>query len=165
MNRWWKVAGGTVAALVVLAGAVAVAGVQLAERRMQRTVDVPVRPLAYSTDAAALERGRYLFASRGCADCHGANGAGRTFVNDGKSLHIRGPNITTGPGSVVAGYRPEDWVRAIRHGVAPGGRPLMIMPSEDYNRFTDADLVALVAYVRSLPPTPGSPAVGGSERT
>lgn len=159
MNRWWKVAGGIVAALVVLAGAVVVAGLQLGERRMQRKVAVEVRPVAYAADGAALERGRYLFSSRGCADCHGANGAGRSFVNDGKSLHIRGPNITTGPGSVVGSYQPEDWVRAIRHGIAPGGRPLMIMPSEDYNRFTDADLAALVAYVRSLPAVAGEPAV------
>jgi mono/diheme cytochrome c family protein len=159
MNRWWKVAGGTVAALVVLAGAVVVTGLQLGERRMQRKVEVAVRPVAYAADAAALERGRYLFSSRGCADCHGASGAGRSFVNDGKSLHIRGPNITPGPGSVVGGYQPQDWVRAIRHGVAPGGRPLMIMPSEDYNRFTDADLAALVAYIRSLPAAAGEPAV------
>ena len=27
-------------------------------------------------------------------DCHGANGAGRTFVNDGKGTHIAGPNIS-----------------------------------------------------------------------
>lgn len=159
MNRWWKVAGGTVAALVVVAGVAAFTGLQLAEGRMQRKLEVAVRPVAYTADGAALERGRYLFSSRGCVDCHGGNGAGRTFVNDGKSLHIRGPNITTGPGSVVTGYRPEDWVRAIRHGVAPGGRPLMIMPSEDYNRFTDADLTALVAYVRSLPPVAGEPAL------
>lgn len=159
MNRWWKVAGGTVAALVVVAGAAAVAGLQLGEGRMQRRVAVDVRPVAYATGGAALERGRYLFSSRGCADCHGADGAGRSFVNDGKSLHIRGPNLTTGPGSVVARYQPQDWVRAIRHGVAPGGRPLMIMPSEDYNRFTDADLAALVAYVRSLPAVAGEPAV------
>ena len=98
----------------------------------------------------ALERGKYLFESRGCVDCHGANGGGREFVNDGKGLRIAGANIT--PGGVTAGYQPEDWVRAIRHGVKPGGRPLMVMPSEDYNRFTDQDLAALVSYVRSLPP-------------
>lgn len=32
------------------------------------------------------------------------------------------------------------------------------MPSEDYNRFTDADVGALIAYVRSLPPAAGGPA-------
>jgi mono/diheme cytochrome c family protein len=32
------------------------------------------------------------------------------------------------------------------------------MPSEDYNRLTDADFAALVAYVRSLPPVAGEAA-------
>ena len=36
-------------------------------------------------------------------------------------MRIAGPNISPGPGTVVAGYRPEDWVRAIRHGVEPDG--------------------------------------------
>jgi mono/diheme cytochrome c family protein len=60
---------------------------------------------------------------------------------------------------VTAAYRPVDWVRAIRHGVHPLGRPLMIMPSEDYNRFTDGDLAALVAYIRAMPPAQGGAAV------
>lgn len=131
-------------------------GLHLAGRKGARVVEVSVAPVAERTDAAALERGRYLFASRGCVDCHGANGAGRVFVDEG-SLRLRGANITTGPGGVVASYRMEDWVRAIRHGVAPGGRPLMIMPSEDYNRLTDDDVAALVAHVRSLPPVAGEP--------
>lgn len=159
MKRWLKWAAVLAAGLAVVAAGAAFAGLQLAERKMQRKVEVDVRPVAFTSDAAALERGRYLYASRGCVDCHGANGGGRTFVEDGESLRIRGPNISPGPGSVVAGYGPEDWVRAIRHGVARGGRPLMIMPSEDYNRFTDADLAALVAYVRALPPAEGGPAI------
>jgi len=52
-----------------------------------------------------------------------------------------------------------DWVRSIRHGVNPQGRPLMIMPSEDYNRFTDDDLASLVAYIRLLSPASGQGAV------
>jgi mono/diheme cytochrome c family protein len=125
---------------------------------MQRKVSVTVQAVAERSDAQALERGKYLYASRGCVDCHGANGAGRTFVDDG-SLRIAGPNITTGPGGVVAAYQAVDWVRAIRHGVSPQGRALMIMPSEDYNRFTNDDLGALVAYVKTLPPTAGRGAV------
>lgn len=159
MSKWLKIGGAVLAALVLLAAAAVLAGLRMAEGRMQRQVEVVVRPVAFRSDAAAVERGRYLFASRGCADCHGANGAGRTFVEDGQGLRIKGPNISPGPGSVVARYGPEDWVRAIRHGVAPSGRPLMVMPSEDYNRFTDADLAALVAYIRSLPPVAGGPAV------
>ena len=49
-------------------------------------------------------------------------------------------------------------MRTIRHGVKPDGRPVMIMPSEDYNRLVDADVAAIVAYARQLAPAAGKPA-------
>jgi mono/diheme cytochrome c family protein len=159
MAKWLNKAAGAAGVLVLAAGAAVFGGLKLADARMQRRVEVPLQPVALRVDNAAVERGRYLFASRGCVDCHGANGSGRTFVDDGKGLRIKGPNITTGPGGVVAAYRPDDWVRTIRHGVDPAGRALMVMPSEDYNRLTDTDLASLVAYVRALPPTVGTGAV------
>ena len=73
-------------------------------------------------------------------------------VNDGKGFLVHAPNITPGPNNVVARYAPVDWVRTIRHGVKPSGKPLMVMPSEDYNRFTDADLAALVGFVTGCRP-------------
>ncbi|HSI52353.1 MAG TPA: cytochrome c [Ramlibacter sp.] len=152
--KWTAVAVGVVVVLAAGAGAV---GWQMAGQKMTRTVDISIKPVAYAADAQSLERGKYLFESRGCVDCHGANGGGRVFVDDGKGLKIAGPNIT--PGGVTAAYKPEDWVRTIRHGVKPGGQPAMIMPSEDYNRFTDVDLASLVAYVRSLPAAKGGAAV------
>lgn len=158
MDKWLKRGGIAAAVLVVLAAVAVFAGLQLADRRMARQVAVQVKPVALAGDDASLLRGKYLFASRGCVDCHGAAGNGRVFVDNGSDLRIKGPNITTGSGGVVAAYTVEDWVRAIRHGVAPSGRPLMVMPSEDYNRLTDADLAALVAYAKSLPPAPGTPA-------
>lgn len=158
MGKWLKRGGIAAAVLVVLAAAAVFAGLQLADRRMARQVAVQVKPVTLVADEAALSRGKYLFASRGCVECHGAAGAGRVFVDNGSDLRIKGPNITTGSGGVVASYGVEDWVRAIRHGVSPTGRPLMVMPSEDYNRFTDADLAALVVYVKSLPPAQGTPA-------
>jgi mono/diheme cytochrome c family protein len=157
MKRWIKWTAGIVGTAAVLAVAVAAVGWQMAGRKQARKVAVPVQPVAYLGDAQALERGKYLFESRGCVDCHGANGAGRVFVEDGKGLRIAGPNITSG--GVTARYQPQDWVRTIRHGVKPGGQPLMVMPSEDYNRFTNQDLASLVAYVRSLPPQQGGAAV------
>lgn len=158
-KRWMRVLLGGVGALAALAALVVGAGLFLAQQKMQRRVDVPMQPVALRTDAGALERGRYLYASRGCVDCHGTDGAGRLFLDDGRGLRIAGPNITRGPGGVVAGYQPADWVRSIRHGVSPQGRALMIMPSEDYNRLTDEDLASLVAYVRSLSPVAGEGAV------
>jgi cytochrome c553 len=156
MGKWLKRGALALGVLLVLAAAGVATGLQLAERKMARHVAVSVQPVALAGDPAALQRGKYLFSSRGCTDCHGANGAGKVFVDNGKDLRIKGPNITTGTGGVVAGYQPADWVRTIRHGVTPGGRPLMIMPSEDYNRLTDADLAALVAYVKTLPPATGT---------
>ena len=159
MNRWIKRAGVTVAVVVALAGVAATAGLVMAHQRMTRTVQVEGRVVAIPGDAAAIERGAYLFASRGCADCHGANGAGRMFIDTPDGLRVRGPNLTAGANSATRDYRPADWDRAIRHGLSPTGRPLLIMPSEDYNRLTDADLGALVAYIRSLPATDGAPAL------
>jgi mono/diheme cytochrome c family protein len=158
MGKWIKRGAVALGVLLVLAAAGVATGLQLGERKMARQVAVNVQPVALVSDAASLQRGKYLFSSRGCADCHGANGAGKVFVDNGKDLRIKGANITTGAGSVVAAYQPVDWVRTIRHGVTPAGRPLMIMPSEDYNRLTDVDLAALVSYVKTLPPATGTAA-------
>src|SRR5438128_856586 len=111
--------------LVLLVAVAVFVGLQLSERKKVRTVDVAVQPVAYASDAQALARGKYLFESRGCVDCHGANGAGRDFVKKA-DIHLAGANIT--PGGVTASYKPEDWVRTIRHGVKPNGQPLMVMP-------------------------------------
>ena len=122
MNPWIRRGGIAVVVLAVLAGGAVFLGVRMADARMERKVDVKVQPVAYRSDARSLERGKYLFNSRGCVDCHGADGAGHTFVENGDGLKIKGPNISPGPGNVVAAYQPRDWVRAIRHGVAPSGR-------------------------------------------
>ncbi|MEO6033589.1 MAG: c-type cytochrome [Burkholderiaceae bacterium] len=155
MKRWLKFGAYGVLGIVALAGIALVVGVQLGERKMQRHIEVAVAPVALRTDPASVERGRYLFMSRGCTECHGTNGAGKVFIDDGKGMYVRAPNITPGPGSVVARYGPGDWTRTIRHGVKPDGRPAIIMPSEDYARFTDDDLASLVAFLRQMPAVAG----------
>jgi cytochrome c553 len=159
MTPWIRRSLLGVAALAALAAGAAATGALLATQKMNRQVAVRPVPLALKTDAATLERGHYLYRSRGCADCHGADGAGRTFVDDGQGLKLAGPNISPGPGNVVAAYQPQDWERTLRHGVKPDGRPLLIMPSEDYARLTDADTAAIASYVKSLPPVAGGAAV------
>lgn len=157
MKRWIKWTAGSALLLGVIVVATAASGLYLAEQKRNRYIDIKPRPVAYTTDAQTIERGRYLYASRGCTDCHGAQGTGREFVNDGKGTRIVGPNIT--PAGVVARYQPEDWNSVIRHGVKPNGRPVLVMPSEDYNRFTDQDLAALAAYVQQLPAVDGEPGI------
>ena len=154
MRRWLRALLLLALAVAVLAAAAIGGGLWLGDRRAARTVQVAVTPVAYRDDAPSLERGRYLYGSRGCADCHGADGGGRTLVNDGKGTHLAGPNLTAG-NPKMARYTEVDWVRSIRHGVAPSGRVLRLMPSEEYHGLSDDDLAALVAHVRSLPSRQG----------
>jgi mono/diheme cytochrome c family protein len=149
MSVWLRRGLIVIASLAALAAAAVALGLVLGERRMNRQIAVDVQAVPIPTDVQAIERGRYLYASRGCAECHGADGAGRRFVDAG-SVRLAGPAIARG--SVTQGYQVVDWVRTIRHGVKPDGRPLRVMPSEDYNRFTDADVGAIVAYAQSLAP-------------
>lgn len=161
LHRWGRRLAIALAAVVGLVAVAVAAGLYRAERLRTRTVEVPSRPVALfdSPSAEQLARGRHLYLSRGCADCHGADGAGRVFIDEPGGLKVHGPQIAPGRPAATTSYRPEDWVRTIRHGVAPSGRPLMVMPSEDYAGLTDADLAALVAHLKRLPPVQGRPGV------
>jgi mono/diheme cytochrome c family protein len=158
-KRWIK-RGAVIAGLLVLAaGAGLLIAAQIGERKMNRRIEVQVTAAGARTDASSIERGRYLYRSRGCMDCHGEDGAGKVVIDDGNGLLIKGPGINSAPGSVVAAYTDLDWTRTIRHGIKPDGRPVMIMPSEDYNRLTDHDLGSLIGYLRQMPPVEGGPAI------
>jgi mono/diheme cytochrome c family protein len=102
--------------------------------------------------ARAIERGRHLLESRYvCTECHGANLGGGTMIDDPMLGTVLGPNITTGRGSVVLEYGPDDWDRAVRHGVAPSGQPTF-MPAQDFQLMSDQELSDVLAYLRTLPP-------------
>jgi mono/diheme cytochrome c family protein len=140
-----------VSSLIVLAIVAVSTLLWNSHRKLNRVMSVNVAPVAYASDAASIERGKYLFQARGCAECHGENGAGKTFIDEPNGFYARGANLTSGSGSAVKPYTEKDWVRSIRHGIKPDGRPLFIMPSEDYARFSDKDVADIVAYIRALP--------------
>src|SRR5258708_3643425 len=124
----------------------------VSDSRFNQKVDVPREAVAIPTDITAVQRGQHMASAvAACVDCHGPNLAGKTFVNDPALGRIVSPNLTRGRGGIGATFADADFVRAIRHGVDPGGRQLLIMPSDDFNNFSDADLGAIIAYVRSLP--------------
>ena len=149
MPQALKLALAVFAALAGIAAAAFSAAVWMGERKLHRAVEVRVVPVPFVRDAGALKQGKYLFDSRGCAHCHGPEGQGAVVIDDPGRLYVRAPDIS--PGGAGSRYSEADWVRAVRHGIAPGGRALLVMPSEDYNRMSDPDLGALVAYARSLP--------------
>lgn len=155
MRTFVKILVGIVVVVALVAGGAAAFATFGSEMKLHRTVQVPVTLISLPADQAALDRGAYLYKSRGCALCHGANGAGAVVINDG-GMFVKAPHISPGEGSVTLAYKPEDWVRTIRHGVKPNGEPVLIMPSEDFSRLTDADTAAIVSYVRALPAVAGT---------
>jgi mono/diheme cytochrome c family protein len=121
--------------------------------RFNRTYEIAARPLTLPTDSMSLARGEYLATAIGkCIDCHGGDLGGKVFIDDKALGYIVTPNLTPWTGGPVASWSVADFDRAIRHGVGPTHRGLAIMPSEAYQYFTDSDLAALVAYLKSLPP-------------
>ena len=144
---------GLLVAGVVLVLGLAWAAVLLgSDTRLNQKVDVPREAIPVPTDITSIQRGQHLASGvAACVDCHGPNLAGRIFIDDPALGRIVSPNLTRGRGGIGAIFADPDFVRAIRHGVDPSGRPLLVMPSNDYNHFSDADLGAIIGYVRSLP--------------
>jgi mono/diheme cytochrome c family protein len=157
MRKLFKFGLGGAAGLAVIAGGLAAFAEIGSETKMHRHVAIDVPPIALASDQESLARGAYLYKSRGCAECHGADGGGKIVIDDG-GFHVKAPNIVPSGATATANYKPEDWVRTIRHGVKPNGEPVFVMPSEDFNRLTDADVGAIIGYIKSLPPVSGTPA-------
>ena len=117
---------------------------------INRNYDVRVDPVVIPDDAAALERGRHL-AEVTCSGCHGEDYAGTRFLDDPALGYIPSANLTAGAGGIAAGYSDEDWVKAVRHGIGKDGKSLVIMPSNATYFYSDEDLGALIAFMKSLP--------------
>jgi mono/diheme cytochrome c family protein len=151
MKRVFKYLGYFLGAVVLLLGVAVSAVYALSGQKLGRSYAVAVQPVAIPADASAVLRGRHIAETRGCVDCHGADFGGAKVIDDPAVGVMWGPNLTGGQGGLAAGFNDEDWVRAIRHGIAKDGRPLVLMPSIEYAHFSDDDLGALVAYLKTVP--------------
>lgn len=76
-----------------------------------------------------------------CASCHGKDGSGNTMM--GKKLGVKDYRDAT----VQASFSDAEAAKAIKEGVKKDGKQKM-KPYGD--KLSDADITALVAYVRSL---------------
>jgi mono/diheme cytochrome c family protein len=147
--RWGGIVlGGLLLAILLVGGAMYVVG----GSNIERTYDVPaLASLDVRGDSAQLTRGAHLVDIYGCRDCHGDNLAGNV-MEDAPPFRIVASNLTSGAGGVGSTYEVDDWNRAIRHGVKPSGRSVLIMPSAAFHRVADRDIEALIAYLRTVPP-------------
>lgn len=155
---------------LVLLVAVGVGGVYAwSGLRMSRAYDVTPVPVPVSDHPDNLARGEHVATIRGCMDCHGEDMGGGLFMDAMPVARLPATNLTSGAGGVAAEYRTDaDWVRAIRDGVGPDGKPLLFMPSYEYRALGPRDLGALVSWLKALPPVDRElpePAVGPVGRT
>lgn len=146
--KWIGIVLGGLVGLIVLA---LVALYVTAEVRLNRTYTVQPEAVTIPTDPAAIQRGRQ-WAAVHCTICHGENLAGTLFFDDPSLGRIHTPNLTSGQGGVGGTLSDADFVRAIRHGVRRDGKPLFAMSSSAFYYLSDADLGAIIAYAKSVPP-------------
>lgn len=150
LEKVLKVAAIVVGGALALALASAAAFWWRAGARLERVYATPETVLARAAEPAVLERGRH-WAKVYCAECHGDDLGGAMLIDDPGFARLAAPNLTGGRGGAAARFDDRDWVRAIRHGVGPDGRPLLVMPADSYQFLSDEDLAALVEYLEAAP--------------
>lgn len=124
----------------------------LSERLLNRTYDVEATAIAIPSDSASIAEGERLARIRGCYNgCHGENAEGGVFFDDPMLGTITAPDLTR----AVRTLSDAELVRVIRHGVRADGGSVAAMPSSMLYHLTDEDLGAIIAFLRSLPPTDG----------
>lgn len=107
-------------------------------------------------NASLIERGQYLARAADCVACHSTEGGqpfagGRPFVLPFGTMYST--NITPDKKTGIGDYSDADFLRAMHQGIARDGTRLYpAMPYAAYTYMTDADALAIKAYLFSLPP-------------
>jgi mono/diheme cytochrome c family protein len=148
---------------------IAMAAVVLTLLRYPRVWDLPLPAVRIPPDPALVERGRYIVYGPGrCADCHTPDAA-RPLLARGDDAPLTGgpgettylgtwtaPNLTPDVETGLGGIDNGHIARMLRHGIDRRGH--IALPFMDaYKDLADADLAAIVAYLRSVPPARGTP--------
>ena len=156
--KWAAIGAALLLGLLVLAaGATAVYA-----RRQWKPVltDRPLYEIRVDYSPEAVARGEYLVRSvMACQGCHSPNAdeawlAGHVeLINEGPiRANFAVPNLTPDVETGLGTWTDAEIARAIREGVDKDNVGLVIMPSTNYHALSDADVAAIVAYLRSLEP-------------
>ncbi|MBT5047392.1 MAG: c-type cytochrome [Rhodospirillaceae bacterium] len=112
--------------------------------------------LAQSSDVIA--KGKVLFAVGGCANCHTDTKRKGPLAAGGAALKtpfgaFYAPNITPDKDHGIGAWSDDDFIRAMRDGIAPDGSHYFpVFPYPSFTNMTDDDMRALKAYIFTLPP-------------
>jgi mono/diheme cytochrome c family protein len=115
---------------------------------------LPIAAAGAHIDGDLVTRGAYLAHMADCAACHlGAGGAlsgGRPIVTPFGTIYA--PNITPDKETGIGAYTDDEWVAALRQGVARDGTHLYpAMPYTSYRLMTRDDALAIKAYLMTRP--------------
>lgn len=103
-----------------------------------------------------VERGKYLAEAADCVACHTSQG-GKDYAG---GLAIKLPfgmlystNVTPDKATGIGNYSDQDFLDAVQRGIRrDGARLYPAMPFTSYTYMTDADVLAVKAYLFTLPP-------------
>jgi mono/diheme cytochrome c family protein len=126
--------------------------VALTDYRGSNPTGVP----AALAQASLVERGAYLARAADCTACHTAKdgkeyAGGLGFKMPFGTLYST--NITPDKETGIGNYSDQDFLNAVHRGIRRDGvRLYPAMPFTSYTYMTDADALAIKAYLFSLPP-------------
>src|SRR5260221_4385691 len=152
MNKWLNIFGVVLLVLVVILVIGYVAIYASNEARLNKVYSIPATTLTVPTDEASVTAGQHIAIIRGCVGCHEQNLAGGIVFSSPVIGTVASINLTKGQGGVGGKLTDADWERAIRHGVDPDGKPLLLMPADAFYVMTDEDTANLIAYLKTLTP-------------
>jgi mono/diheme cytochrome c family protein len=128
------------------------AKVALADYRGANPSGVP----AALAQASPVERGKYLAKAADCMVCHTTQGGLEYAGGLGFKLPfgtLYSTNITPDKETGIGNYSDQDFLNAVHRGTRrDGARLYPAMPFTSYTYMSDADALAIKAYLFSLPP-------------
>ena len=140
--------------LIGLAGVVGIALVgvvviyAVSTWKLSRHHEAAETALRVTPVASLATEGARLAHVNGCFGCHGDALTGRVFVDNFLVGRLSAPNLTR----IIPHYTNQQIADVIRGGVRSDGTGVVFMPSHTFVRLADADIAAIVAYMRTLEP-------------
>lgn len=156
MGRWLvRILGGLAMLALIIVGFIYVQSNRIINKRYAFTPYAITAP----TDSASIAQGRRLAQVR-CFGCHGDSLQGRNFFDEPMIARIVAPDVP----AKLATMTDAEFAGFLRSGVRKDGTSPFVMPPPGFYHISDADLGALLGYLRSLPVNSNTTFPGNSYR-
>ena len=115
-------------------------------------------PAGSAAEDGSVERGAYLTRAGGCISCHTDKKSEGATLAGGRALKtpfgtVYSPNITPDRETGIGAWSDEDFLNALQSGLNPDGDHYFpAFPYTTYTKMSDADALAIKAYLFSLEP-------------